>query len=127
MRIRWLGTVTLLVTIVAIISCFSQIWAVETSQRDSVTSLMQWKETHQKEDDKQFEALDQLNTEYSLLNVKAAERLTALEVTTQAVKNDLASLSSRVWALLVGVVAQLLNVLWCFVKSGVKGAREVSS
>jgi uncharacterized protein YqgC (DUF456 family) len=89
---------------------------IAQTQSEKVVSLLTWKEIHQKVDDDQNQQIVNINKLLLEVVVSNEARLTKLESLNTVMKEDISSISGRLWALVIAVVAQLLNLLWNFMR-----------
>jgi len=108
-----MNSLVLTFLIVGAVFCSTQILA----STESLSSLTTWKEANQKVDDAQDVQIHSIESEIASHAKQNGERLVVLETKMTYVQASLGSLSTRVWALLTGILALLLNATWSAVKT----------
>jgi hypothetical protein len=75
-----------------------------------------WELFKSQEDISQNTQIECLRTTVTDLRVDTAARLVALETKVADLQEEVSSLSKRMWAMLSGIVALLLNSFWALIK-----------
>lgn len=132
MRSRIGDRLVLIVTLVALLFVLSQftmagsiIMIEPQTPGENIAGLQEWKKVHQTADDDQFRQIQDLNLRLTSEVVKTTAELSALKVQSVNMDNEIRSISNRVWAMLVAILAQLLNVVWGLVVGGLKKTTSV--
>lgn len=129
MKTGWGDKVVLIVMMAAVVFVLSQFTIPGTAAMrvvlgqttgEKIAAFQEWKSVHQLADDGQFVQLRDLNVRLTSEVVKTATDLAALKAQAGSLDSEVRSISNRVWAMLVAVLAQLLNVVWGFVQEKLK-------
>ncbi len=102
--------ILLTATIFVILGFMGHAIAELSAQRDE--GLWVWKEQHQAADNQQFADIAALSKKLVEADLKNEARLTRLETEYSAVRADLDGLTSKIWYLIVGVVLQLIGMVY---------------
>jgi hypothetical protein len=116
-----------LITIILLLAIFAVfapvVAAITQTDGNTVASLQAWKERHQADDDRQFSEIASLSKQLTAITLDREARITKLETEYLATSAKLASVDDRLWVLILGVGAQLLNLFWGVLKRRMEAGR----
>ena len=112
------NTLPLIITLLAVFFLFEQfIVVLAGSSEVEVGKLTSRVDSIDRRVDANAQRLDAAVLKLTDKGSSNSERIAENTVQILEIQNQLNSLSGRVWALVVGVLAQLLNVVWGFLKT----------
>lgn len=114
MRVFASGASRIVFLILVVMVVFGTVHAVIADvqvDRDRLTALSTWRESHQKADDEQFKEIADLTKEFALTSIDREKRLAKLETQYSAMRSDLDSFSNKLWVVILGILAQLADTI----------------
>ena len=90
------------------------------SENDAVSKLQAWQESHQRAEDQQSARIDKIADAATTFNAATGARLGVLETKITYIQASVSDLSGRLWALLAGTLALLINGVWGVIKDRIK-------